>query len=67
MEIIKKAFYKSVPVMAGYMILGIGFGILMDNAGYGVLWSFAMALFIGFSGFKRALFSSSHLFFLQFL
>ena len=46
MEIIKKAFYKSVPVMAGYMILGIGFGILMDNAGYGVLWSFAMALFI---------------------
>jgi predicted branched-subunit amino acid permease len=46
MEIIKKAFYKSVPVMAGYLILGIGFGILMDNAGYGVLWSFAMALFI---------------------
>ncbi len=32
--------------MAGYVILGIGFGILMDNAGYGVLWSFAMALFI---------------------
>ena len=32
--------------MAGYMILGIGFGILMDNAGYGVLWSFAMSLFI---------------------
>ncbi|MBR2546732.1 MAG: AzlC family ABC transporter permease [Eubacterium sp.] len=46
MEIIRKAFYKSVPVMAGYVILGIGFGILMDNAGYGVLWSFAMALFI---------------------
>lgn len=46
MEVIKKAFYKSVPVMAGYVILGIGFGILMDNAGYGVLWSFAMALFI---------------------
>ncbi len=32
--------------MAGYLILGIGFGILMDNAGYGVLWSFAMSLFI---------------------
>ena len=46
MEVIRKAFYKSVPVMAGYVILGIGFGILMDNAGYGVLWSFAMALFI---------------------
>jgi len=46
MTIIRKAFYKSVPVMAGYVILGIGFGILMDNAGYGVLWSFAMSLFI---------------------
>ena len=46
MAVVRKAFYKSVPVMAGYMILGIGFGILMDNAGYGVLWSFAMSLFM---------------------
>ncbi len=46
MEVVRKAFYRSVPVMAGYVILGIGFGILMNNAGYGVLWSLAMALFI---------------------
>lgn len=46
MDVIRKAFYKSLPVMAGYVILGIGFGILMDNAGYGVMWSFAMSLFI---------------------
>lgn len=28
------------------MVLGIGFGILMRNAGYGVLWTAAMSLFI---------------------
>ena len=32
--------------MAGYIVLGIGFGILLRNAGYGVLWAFAMSVFI---------------------
>ncbi len=32
--------------MAGYMVLGAGFGILMRNSGYGVLWAFSMSLFI---------------------
>ncbi len=45
-DVIGKAFYKSVPVMAGYIVLGIGFGILLRNAGYGVLWAFAMSVFI---------------------
>ncbi len=45
-ETIKQAFYKSVPVMAGYIVLGIGFGILLRNAGYGVLWAASMSLFI---------------------
>ena len=44
--IIRKAFLKSLPVMAGYVVLGIGFGILARNAGYGVLWTFAMSLLI---------------------
>ncbi len=44
--IINKAFYKSIPVMAGYIVLGIGFGILLRNAGYGVIWAFAMSTFI---------------------
>ena len=43
---IKQAFYKSIPVMAGYIVLGTGFGILMHNAGYGVLWTAAMSIFI---------------------
>ena len=45
-QTIKHAFYTSIPVLAGYVVLGIGFGILMRNAGYGVLWSGAMGLFI---------------------
>lgn len=45
-NIVKQAFIKSLPVMAGYIVLGIGFGILLRNAGYGVLWAFAMSAFI---------------------
>ena len=44
--IVRKAFLKSLPVMAGYVVLGIGFGILLGNAGYGVVWAAAMAVFI---------------------
>ena len=40
------AFYKTIPVLAGYVVLGIGFGILMRSAGYGVLWTAAMSMFI---------------------
>ena len=43
---IRQAFYTSIPVMAGYIVLGTGFGILMRNAGYGVLWAASMSLFI---------------------
>ena len=46
MKTVKAAFLKSLPVMAGYIILGTGFGILAHNAGYGLLWSFAMSLLI---------------------
>lgn len=45
-RIVRQAFYRSLPVMAGYIVLGIGFGILLRNAGFGVLWSFAMGTFI---------------------
>ena len=46
MKTVKAAFVKSLPVMAGYIILGIGFGILAHNDGYGFLWVLAMSLFI---------------------
>ena len=32
--------------MAGYVFLGFGFGILMQQNGFGVLWAVAMSLFI---------------------
>ena len=44
--VVKEAFLRSIPVMAGYIVLGIGFGILLRDAGYGVLWAFAMSLLI---------------------
>ncbi len=43
---VRKAFYSSLPVLAGYVVLGIGFGILLRGAGYGVLWAFSMSVFI---------------------
>ena len=42
----KQAFLASLPVMAGYVVLGTGFGILLSSKGYGPLWSLSMSLFI---------------------
>ena len=45
-SVVRQAFIRSLPVMAGYIILGMGFGILLREAGYGVLWAFLMSAFI---------------------
>lgn len=45
-KLIKTAFIKSLPVMAGYVVLGTGFGILLKKSGYGLLWSFLMSFTI---------------------
>lgn len=45
-SIIAKAFRDSVPVMAGYIVLGMGFGILLSAKGYGVLWAIATGIII---------------------
>ena len=45
-SVAKKAFYTTLPVMAGYIVLGTGFGILLRSAGFGVLWAFAMSVLI---------------------
>lgn len=44
--LLKAAVIKTLPVMAGYVILGMGFGILLKMSGYGVLWALAMSVFI---------------------
>ncbi len=43
---IKKAFVKTLPVMAGYMVLGFGFGIITMEAGYGFVLALLMSAFI---------------------
>ena len=44
--VVKRAFRDSIPVMTGYIVLGIGFGMLLKSEGYGILWSLAMSVFI---------------------
>lgn len=43
---VKTAFIHTLPVMTGYLFLGIGFGIILRHNGYGVLWAAAMSVFI---------------------
>ena len=45
-KLLRTAFRDTLPVMAGYVFLGFGFGILMQQNGFGVLWSGAMSLLI---------------------
>ena len=40
------AFIDSLPVMAGYVVLGMGFGILLQDKGYSWLWALLMSLTI---------------------
>ncbi len=42
----KAAFPLTLPVMAGYLVLGIGFGVLLQRAGYGVEWALLMSFTI---------------------
>lgn len=43
---IRYAFKRSLPVMAGYLVLGLGFGILLASKGYNAWWAFFMSVFI---------------------
>lgn len=44
--IIKLVFPQTIPVMVGYLSLGIAFGLLLQSIGYGPVWAFLMSLFI---------------------
>ena len=45
-HLLRRAFVATLPVMAGYVVLGTGFGILFQSKGYGILWAMAMSLFV---------------------
>ncbi len=43
---ISKAFKDTIPVFMGYLVLGFGFGILLQKEGYHFGWAFLMSLTI---------------------
>lgn len=40
---LKKAFKDSLPILAGYLALGIGFGVLLHSKGYSFWWALLMS------------------------
>ena len=40
------AFPVTAPVLMGYLAIGMAFGLMLQSAGYGVLWAFFMSLVI---------------------
>ena len=45
-KIYRRAFVHTLPVLAGYIVLGFGFGVLLRVAGFGALWALAMSIFM---------------------
>lgn len=43
---LKAAFPLTLPIMAGYLFLGLGFGILLESKGYSFIWAFFMSIII---------------------
>ena len=43
---LQAAFPLTIPVMAGYLVLGMGFGILLESKGFGFWWAGLMSLTI---------------------
>lgn len=37
------AFPHTVPVLTGYLVLGVAYGVLMQAKGYGAIWAFLMS------------------------
>lgn len=40
------AWKQTIPVMLGYIFLGIAFGLLIQNAGYNALWAFLISVVV---------------------
>lgn len=46
-QALRTVFVDTIPVLTGYLFLGMGFGILLaEQTGKGVLWAFCMGLFM---------------------
>lgn len=44
MKYIKKAFKDTLPIFAGYIFLGMGFGMMLEKIGYGADWALVMSI-----------------------
>ena len=42
----KFAWIQTLPVLFGYLFFGIAFGLLLQKAGYNVLWAFMISTFV---------------------
>lgn len=45
-SVVKTAFADTIPVLTGYLVLGFGFGLLMDAQGFSPWLTVAMSVFI---------------------
>jgi len=45
-QAIKAAFPATIPVLLGYLSIGIAFGLLFEKAGYNFIWAFFMSFII---------------------
>lgn len=43
MRTLKAAFPLTLPVLAGYLVLGLGFGVLLQQASFGAPWALLMS------------------------
>jgi len=56
MKTLRFAFYQTVPVLLGYTVLGIAFGVVLQRAGYGAPWALlsSVVVFAGSAQFVMA-------------
>ncbi|MGF6375306.1 4-azaleucine resistance transporter AzlC [Clostridiales Family XIII bacterium PM5-7] len=46
MEQLKFAFNRTIPILLGYVVMGIAFGILLQQAGFNWLWALFISLIV---------------------
>ncbi|MDR3294560.1 MAG: AzlC family ABC transporter permease [Clostridiales Family XIII bacterium] len=54
----KAAFPVTIPILLGYVPLGVAFGLMLENAGYGLIWAVAssVAMYTGTGQFLEVRF-----------
>jgi 4-azaleucine resistance transporter AzlC len=46
MNDLRFAFRQTIPVMLGYIFLGIAFGLMLSDAGYNFIWAFLISVIV---------------------